>query len=64
MRIVASLTPRRVAAHATIAVLVGTATAAGVAFAGSNGGRPELAEQKAKLDAEIKKDPGAAAGHP
>jgi hypothetical protein len=40
MRILASLTPRRVAAHATIAVLVGTATAAGVAFAGSNGGRP------------------------
>jgi hypothetical protein len=40
MRILASLTPRRLAGHATIAVLVGTATAAGVAFAGSSGGRP------------------------
>lgn len=40
MRILASLTPRRVAAHATIAVLVGTAAAAGVAFAGSGGGSP------------------------
>jgi hypothetical protein len=38
MRILASLTPRRRAVHATIAVLVGTASAAGVAFAGSSGG--------------------------
>lgn len=40
MRILASLTPRRLAAHATIAVLVGTGTAAAVALAGSGGGRP------------------------
>lgn len=40
MRFLASLTPRRLAGHATIAVLVGTASVAGVAFAGSSGGRP------------------------
>ena len=40
MRILASLTPRRLAAHVTVAVVVGTATAAGVALATSNGGSP------------------------
>src|SRR5262249_37267946 len=41
MPILASLTPRRLAAYATISALVGAATAAGVAFAGGSGTKPQ-----------------------
>lgn len=40
MHISASLTPRRVAAHAAIAIMVGSGAAAAVAFAGSGGAGP------------------------
>jgi hypothetical protein len=41
MRIHDPKTPRRLAAYATIAALVGAATAAGVAFAGGSGTKPQ-----------------------
>jgi len=49
MHVSASLTPRRVAAHAAIAILVGSGAAAGVAFAGSGGSSASITRPRPSI---------------